>query len=104
MDPIPIFPYAALHVAVTEGVHSRMRPPLRNWFVNWREEACKVEWLRLSYIANDADRAGLVAAMRDAYGEGSMAHRAAVDLERLCVERCRIEKRDRHYKSMYCHD
>jgi hypothetical protein len=101
MDRITIYPYAALHVAITEAVHSTMRFSFRNWFVNWREEACKVEWLRLSYIANDSDRACLVAAVRDAYGEGSMAHRAAMDLERLCVERYRIERRDRHYVSMY---
>lgn len=96
-----IYPYAALHVAVTEVVFSRIRPFIHIWYKNWREEACKVEWLHMSSSANDSDRTQLINAIREAYGEGSMAHRAALDLNRLCIERYKIEQRDRYYKSMH---
>lgn len=99
--PLLFYPLAALHVAVTEAFNAGVRIHIHEWKKNWMKEESKRLWLRLSYKANDSDRQALIEIMRVEYGENSTAYGLIVELERLCDNRLRLERRDRYYKSMY---
>ena len=98
---LKFYPYAALHVAVTEGHNARVSRLLHIWRHRWLNDECRRLWLRLKLKANEEDRGELVSAIEAKCGANSAVCQAILEMERLCNERWMIERKDVYYKSIH---